>query len=66
VKKTSHHACGVALPGDTLIIGVNKAISAEELQRMAEGIEPALPDGVKVVVVDNVSAIQVVRGGEQQ
>jgi hypothetical protein len=64
VKKSVHHACGVALPGDTLIIGINKTITPTELQEMAEAVTPQLPDGIKVVVVDNVSAIQVVRGGE--
>lgn len=63
-KPSGHHACCVARPGDTLIVGLATRATAKTVQSIAESIKAGLPDTVGVCVVDNVSAIQVVRDGE--
>lgn len=60
----THHTCAVARPGDTLIVGLATKSTAAAVDRMAAAIKAGLPDGVSVCVIDNVSAFQVVRGGE--
>lgn len=63
-KSDGHHACCVARPGDTLIVGLATRATAKTVQSIAAEIKAGLPDSVGVCVVDNIAAIQVVRGGE--
>lgn len=52
-----------ARPGDVLIVGLNRAISDGEYEILRERFQDLVDMGVKVFLVDNCSALTVVRPG---
>lgn len=53
----------MAKPGDVLIVGLNKAISDGEFEILRERFQDLIDMGIKVFLVDNCSALTVVRPG---
>ena len=51
------------LPGDTLVLRVDRALSQEVAVRITKTVEPLIPEGVKVLVLDRYMSLEVVRAG---
>lgn len=49
------------LPGDTLVLRVDRALSQEVADRITKTVEPLIPDGVKVLVLERGMSLEVVR-----
>lgn len=49
------------LPGDTLVLRVDRAISQEVADRITKTVEPLIPEGVKVLVLERGMSLEVVR-----
>lgn len=52
------------LPGDTLVLRVDRALSQETAVRITKTVEPLIPEGVKVLVLDRGMSLEVVRPGQ--
>lgn len=52
------------LPGDTLVLHVDRALSQETAVRITKTVEPLIPEGVKVLVLERGMSLEVVRAGE--
>ena len=50
-------------PGDTLVLRVDRALSQEVADRITKTVEPLIPEGVKVLVLDRYMRLEVVRAG---
>lgn len=51
----------VIRPGDTLIIRYEHALDAAEVDHLTDLIRPHLPNGVKVMILDNCAGLAVAR-----
>lgn len=62
-ERAADAAAVVAGPGDTLIVGIHPAITAEEANRLSSAIGDEL-GGIRVAVIDNCSGFAVRKGTE--
>lgn len=53
----------VVSPGDSLVIGFSRPVTMEEFEGVRAAFEARLP-GVKVLIVDGVASMTVMKGGE--
>jgi len=60
------HIAAVARPGDTVLIGFNRALSDSELDQLREDFEGfSETTGVHIVFVEQVSSMVVAKGPER-
>jgi hypothetical protein len=60
------HIAAVARPGDTVLIGFNRALSDNELDQLREDFEGfSETTGVHIVFVEQVSSMVVAKGPER-
>lgn len=61
------HIAAIARPGDTVMIGIDRSLTDEELDTLREQFEAFMDTtGVHVAVVENVTSMAVVRPDEDE
>lgn len=55
-------SAATASPGDTLIVGFDRAISDDEYEEFQSRFRPLIDQGVKVFLVEHCTSLAVVKG----